>query len=181
MLATPQRCLDTLVMDELGMQVFKPKHYFQLSALGVLMLLLLVSCTDLSGQYEITTFDLAKGRSIKILASEDAEVSQSFYYEVKVDQKIIVPLIMICVGHDRGQLKFKTLFAKEGDLVGVFEEKYPQEILAIHDFKLSATWPGVLSDDNRAELRQSGTLLLRDLQAEHQNIQLKLGGGHACE
>ena len=143
------------------------------------MLFLSLSCTDLSGEYEIANFDLGKGRSIEILASEDAEVSQSFYYQVKVDRKIIVPLVMICVGHDRGQLKFNTLLAKDGDVVGIFEQKHPQEILAIHDFKLNATWPGLLSDNKSTEFRQSGTLLLRELQTEHENIQL--AEGRACE
>ena len=69
------------------------------------------------------------------------EVSQSIYYQVKVDQKIVIPLCMICAGHDRGQLKFKTLLAKDGDLVGIFEQKFPQEILAIHDFKSNNSWP----------------------------------------
>lgn len=167
--------------DEFGRRVLITKRYGQLLGLTILAMFLSLSCTDLSGQYEITKFDLGKGRSIEILASEDAEVTQSFYYQVKVDRKIAVPLVMICVGHDRGQLKFNTLLAKEGDLVGVFEQKHPQEMLAIHDFKLNATWPGLLSDTKSTEYKQSGTLLLKELQAEHQNIQLQLAEGRACE
>ena len=143
----------------------------RLLCVTVLLLIILASCTA-TGEYEIETFDLGKGRSIEILASEDAEVSQSFYYQVKVDQKIVTTLCMICVGHDRGQLKFKTLIAKDGDLVGIFEQKHPQEILAIHDFKSHDSWP-----------RQEGfgAALLKDLQAEHKDIQLKLGQERACE
>ncbi|MCA1575777.1 MAG: hypothetical protein LC794_00275 [Acidobacteria bacterium] len=85
-----------------------------------LVILLALSCTGASGEYQITNFDVGKGRSIEILASEDAEVSQSFYYQVRVNQKVVVPLFMICVGHDRGQLKFQTLLAKDGDLVGIY-------------------------------------------------------------
>ena len=155
------------------MQALKAKHYCKLSVLSVLISLLSLSCVDVPGEYEITTFDLGNGRSIEILASENAEVSQSFYYQVKVDQKIVVPLCMICVGHDRNQLKFKTLVAKDGDLVGIFEQKYPQEIMAIHDFKSKATWP--------AEHEQYGAALLSELQAEHQDKQLKLRDGRACE
>jgi hypothetical protein len=149
--------------------------------LTVLILLVSLSCTGASGQYEITKFDLGKGRSIEILASEDAEVSQSFYYQVRVDEKIVVPLVIICVGHDRGQLMFKTLLAKEGDVVGIFEQKHPEEMLAIHDFKSNATWPGLPGPDQEAEFKLSGNLLLRDLQAEHQNMQLTLADGRACE
>ena len=163
------------------MQDLKPKQYRRLFALSVLISLLVLSCCGLSGEYRITNFDLGKGRSIEILASNDAEVSQSFYYQVKVDQKIIVPLVMICVGHDRGQLKFQTILAKDGDLVGIFEQKHPEEMLALHDFKLNATWPGSLSDSNSTQYKQSGTLLLKELQAEHQTRQLKLADGRACE
>lgn len=148
---------------------------------GVLMLLFALSCTDVPGEYEMATFDLGKGRSIEILASHNAEVSQSFYYQVKVDQKIVVPLVMICVGHDHGQLQFKTLVAKDGDLVGIFEQQRPEEMLAIHDFKSNATWPGALSPEIQTDFKSSGTLLLRDLQAEHQNLRLTLAAGRACE
>jgi hypothetical protein len=159
----------------------KTKPFALLSALSVLILLVSLSCTGVSGEYEITNFDLGNGRTVEILASEDAEVSQSFYYQVRVNKKIVVPLVMICVGHDRGQLTFKTLPAKDGDLVGIFEQKQPEEMLAIHDFKSNATWPGFLAPDQEAEFRLSGNLLLRDLQAEHQNMQLTLANGRACE
>jgi hypothetical protein len=149
--------------------------------LSVSMLLVLLSCTDIPGEYEITRFDLGKGRLIEIFASENAEVSQSFYYQVKVDGKIIVPHVMVCVGHDRGQLKFNTLIAKDGDLVGIFEQKRREQILALHDFRAKATWPGVLSGDQQGEFRMSGGLLLRDLQAEHQNIELRLSSDRSCE
>jgi hypothetical protein len=147
----------------------------------MVLLVLLVSCSA-SGEYEIETFDLGNGRSIEILASNDAEVSQSFYYQVKVDGNIVIPLCMMCAGHDRGQLKFRTLSAKDGDLVGIFEQKYPEEILAIHDFKANASWPRMPSEyKNPEEHEQYGAALLKDLQAEHQDIQLKLGQKEACE
>ena len=97
----------------------------------------------MSGEYGIKNFDLGKGRSIELLASNDAEVSQSFYYQVKVDQKIIVPPFMICVGHDRGQLKFRTILAKDGDLVGIFEQKHPGELLALHDLTTRRRRPAI--------------------------------------
>ena len=168
-------------MLQMQMRVLKTKRHLSLSMLGVLILLPSLSCTDVPGQYEIVTFDLGKGRSIEILASHNAEVSQSFYYQVKVDQKIVVPLVTICVGHDHGQLQFKTLVAKDGDLAGIFEQQRPEEMLAIHDFKSNATWPGSLIPEIETDFKSSGTLLLRDLQTEHQNLRLKLAEGRACE
>jgi hypothetical protein len=85
------------------------------------------------------------------------------------------------MGHDRAQLKFNTLLAKDGDLVGIFEQKRPEQILALHDFKAKATWPGMLTREQQGAFRMSGGLLLRDLQAEHQNIELRLSSDGACE
>jgi len=150
------------------------------SIAGVLLSLLFVSCS-VSGQYEIATFDLGKQRSIQILASEYIEVTQSIYYQVKVDGKVVIPLFMICSTLDHGQLDFQALLARDGDLVGVFEKELPQEILVVHDFKTNASWPRVLSYNSTDEYYQFGAALLKQLQAEHPNLELKLGSDRACD
>jgi len=149
------------------------------SFLIVLSLLVLTSC-EASGEYEMKTFNLGNGRSIAILASEHLEVTQSFYYQVMVERKIVVPLMMVCVGIDRGQLKFNTLTAKNGDLIGIFEEHGPQEILAIHDFEANTTWPGTIADGGPERYQQHGARLLEELQSEHPGLILKLGPHNAC-
>ena len=133
------------------------------------------SCKDPKGQYLITTLDAGSGRTIEILASEEMEVTQSIYYRVKVNGEIVVPLGMICGGHDTGKLKFETIMAKNGDLVGVFEERYPNDILAMHDFKSSRTWPQFFDQHG-----QWGDELLNELQAEHKELKLKKGSGIGC-
>src|SRR5829696_6458107 len=150
------------------------------SVAGVLLLLIFVSCSA-SGQYEIVTFDVGQHRSIQILASEYWEVTQSFYYQVKVDEKVVVPLFRMCGGIDRGQLEFKTLFAKGGEFVGIYEKRYPNDILALHDFKTNASWPALLSYGSRDEYYKFGEALLKELQAEHQDLNLKLDEERACE
>jgi hypothetical protein len=132
------------------------------------------------GEYEMANFELGQQRAIQILASRYVEVTQSFYYQVKVDGKVVVPLFMICGGIDRGQLEFRPLLARDGDLVGIFEKQYPQEILAIHDFKTNASWPALLSYGSTEEYYKYGEALLKGLQAEHQNLNLKLGADRAC-
>lgn len=149
------------------------------SITSVLLLLGCASCSA-SGEYELETFDLGQHRSIQILASYELEVTQSIYYQVKVDDNIVIPVFMICVGIDRGQLRFGTLLAKGGDLVGIFEKRYPQEILAVHDFKTGASWPRLLSYGSTEEYYRYGEALLKELQAEHQNVKLKLGHELAC-
>jgi len=164
------------------MQLVNAKYCVEASRLSVLMIMLVaISCGSASGEYEIVTFDLGQGRSIEILASETLEVTQSFYYRVKVDHKTVVPLYMMCAGHDKGQLKFKTIVAKGGDVVGVFEQKYPNEILAIHDFRSNASWPNTSVDKKARERDQAGEELLKELQAEHQDIKMKLGQYNACD
>jgi hypothetical protein len=110
------------------------------------------------------------------------EVTQSFYYQVRVGDRIIVPICMICAGHDTGKFKFKTIVAKKGDLfslVGVYEQKYPDEILAMHDFSSNTTWPS--GKESPTHLNQLGEELLKELQVEHKEIKLKKGQDSACE
>ena len=160
------------------MRVLKGKNLLR-SITSVLFLLGFASCSA-SGEYELVTFDLGQQRSIQILASENLEVTQSIYYQVKVDGNIVIPLSMICGGIDRGQLEFGTLLAKRGDLVGIFEKRFPQEILAVHDFKTDASWPRLLSYGSTEAYYKYGEALLKELQAEHQNVKLKLGYKFAC-
>ena len=96
-----------------------------------------------------------------------------------VDGKIIVPIFRICSGHDSGKLNFRTITAKNGDLVGVFEQRYPNDILALHDFNSNRTWPEA-RDKSLAEVEQLRSDLLRELQAEHQNLTLQTETGRGC-
>lgn len=160
------------------MQVFNVRNLL-CPAASVLLLLILVSCST-SGQYEIVTFDVGQHRSIQILASEYLEVTRSFYYQVKVDEKVVVPLFRMCGGIDSDHLRFKILVAQGGDLVGIFEKRYPQEILAIHNFKTNASWPALLSYGSTDEYYKFGEALLKELQAEHRDLELRLDEGRAC-
>ena len=150
-----------------------------LALLSISLLFISASCEQ-TGEYEIATLDLGKGRSIDISASNHIEVSQSIYYEVTVDGKVVVPLTMMCAGLDNGKLKFQTIFAKDGDLVGVFEQKYPNEILAIHDFKSNVSWPRGFDHNPPIENEKIGESFLKQLQVEHMNINFQLGQKYGC-
>lgn len=142
------------------------------------MALGLLGC-ERKGQYDIAKFEVEPRRSIEILASYDVEVTKSFYYRVRVDGKIVVPISMICAGHDNGQLKFNTLTAKSGELVGIFEQRYPNEILALHDFSSNRTWPEA-RDKSLGESYQIRDELLEELQREHKDVEFKEGVGTGC-
>jgi hypothetical protein len=147
------------------------------SSAVILLLLLLAngSCESRKGEYLISTLDVGSGRSIEILAANEMEVTQSIYYRVKVTGETVVPLFMMCGGYDTGKLRFKTITAKHGDLVGVFEQRYPDDILAVHDFSSNRSWPY-----GRDEHGQWGDELLGELQREHEGLKLKLGRGLGC-
>jgi len=88
----------------------------------------------LRDEYPVTTFEVGQDKSIVILAATEWELSQPFYYEVRVNGEVVVPKFLICGGKDDGKFKFNVMSAKGGHLVGVFAEKYPREVLALHDF-----------------------------------------------
>jgi hypothetical protein len=148
--------------------------------LGALLLILTsLSCGRAEGEYELAKIDLDPHRSIEILASETMEVSQALYCQVSVDGKVVVPIFLICSGHDSGKLKFAAITAKNGELVGVFEQRFPDEILVLHDFSSNQTWPL----DRFKSLEASERLkeeLLQELQAEHNDLQLKTGFSRGC-
>jgi hypothetical protein len=146
----------------------------------IIGLVLLSASCEQRGEYELAILDLGKGRSFQIFATNHVEVSQGILYQVKVDGNVVVPLTLLCTGSDNGKLKFKTISAKGGDLVGIFEQKYPEEILAIHDFKSNVSWPRGFDENTPAEKAKIGEAFFKELQAEHPEIQLYLGQKHGC-
>lgn len=131
------------------------------------------------GEYEIEQLKISPRWTIDILAANDVEASQSIYYRVSVDNKVVVPVFRICGGHaGRGQ-QFKFIAAKEGTLVGVYEARFPEEILALHDFVKNETWPSAVTStlEEQEEARQN---LLGQLKKEHPNLNLKTGDGAGC-
>ena len=146
----------------------------------IISLVLISASCEQRGEYELASLDVGKGRSFQIFATNHVEVSQGILYQVKVDGKVVVPLTLLCTGLDNGKLKFKTIAAKGGDLVAIFEQKYPDEILAIHDFKSNVSWPRGLDDNTPTEKAKIGEAYFKELQAEHPEIQLHLGQKHGC-
>lgn len=147
-----------------------------IAALGLISATL--AC-DSKSEYEIAQIKVSPRWTIDILASSEMEVSQSIYYRVRVDDEVVVPLFRICSGHaGRGQ-RFNVITAKEGALVGVYEARYPDEILALHDFNSNETWPSAPTRtvDENEKVRQE---LLDQLQKEHPNLNLRTGRGSGC-
>jgi hypothetical protein len=146
---------------------------------ALIVVLISSTCGGQKGEYSIAKIDVGSRRSIEILASYSREVTQSFYYQVRADDEIVVPLSMICAGHDTGTQRFKTVTAKHGDLVGVFEQRYPSEILAMHDFTSNSIWPQSFNL-SPLESNQLGERLLKELQAGHNDLNFTMGSGTGC-
>lgn len=148
----------------------------------VLTTLVLISSTlscDSKGEYEIAQINVSPRWIIDILASREIEVSQSIYYRVKVDNVVVVPVSRICSGFAGRGEQFKIFTAEAGTVVGVYEARFPNEILALHDFNKNETWPSAptRTRDESERVRQD---LLQRLQKEHPGINFKTGYGSGC-
>jgi hypothetical protein len=148
----------------------------------ILAALVLISGTlacDSVGEYEIAQIKVSPRWTIEILASREVDVFQSIYYRVRVDDEVVVLTSRICSGYANRAHQFQIITAKEGTLVGVYEARYPDEILALHDFNNNETWPAAptRTRDENEKVRQE---LLDQLQKEHPNLNLNTGRGSGC-
>ena len=162
-------------LDQVRGVIMRRLFNYRNLVLSLPLLLANLSCEGPKGEYLITSLNPGPGRTIEILASYDVDGGRGIYYRVNVNGETVAPLSLMCVGLDTDKLKFKTITANNGDLVGVFEERYPLEILAMHDFKMNRTWP-----HDRIAHGQWGDELLRELQSAHSDRKFQLGEGSGC-
>jgi hypothetical protein len=122
--------------------------------------------------YVVANLDAGSNRRITILADTFYDNGQSFYYVVEKDGRLTVPQYFIGGGDDDGTMRFKLIYSKDGNLVGVIEEHNPNIIYALHDFHTGETWPG---SDRFSDRGYQMALRLRDrLQADIPNTVLVL-------
>jgi hypothetical protein len=122
--------------------------------------------------YVVANLDAGSNRQITILADIFYDNGQAFYYDVSGDGRLIVPKHFIGGGDDDGTIRFKLIYSKDRNLVGVIEEHNPNIIYALHDFHSGETWPG---SDRFSDSGSQRGLRLRDrLQADIQDTVLML-------
>ena len=146
-------------------------------AATLILCALFISCSWSHGYRVLTTLPAGgQGYSIVILEDVYYDNGRRLYYEVKNGEKVVVDRRFICSQLDTGKhSEFKTITAREGSLVAVFQESRPESIILLHDFASHQTWPAVLSDsESYVETRNRGNALLALLQQEHTNLKLKL-------
>jgi hypothetical protein len=122
--------------------------------------------------YVVANLDAGSNRQITILADIFYDNGQAFYYDVSGDGRLIVPKHFIGGGDDDGTIRFKLIYSKDRNLVGVIEEHNPNIIYALHDFHSGETWPG--SDRFSDSGSQTGLRLRDRLQADIQDTVLML-------
>jgi len=138
---------------------------------------LCISCAWFQRYRVLTTLPVGEpGNSIVVLADIYYDNGRRLYYQVKNGDKVIVDRYFICSQLDTGKHgNFKTITARAGKLVALFQDSRPDSIIALHDFASGQTWPAVLSDsETHVETRNRGTALLVLLQQEHTDLKLKL-------
>jgi hypothetical protein len=136
-----------------------------------------ISCSWFQRYRVLTTLPAGEqGNSIVILEDVYYDNGRRLYYQVKNGEKVVVDRHFICSQLDTDKhSNFKTITAREGNLVAVFQESRPDSIIVLHDFASHQTWPAVLSDsESYVETRNRGNALLALLQQEHTNLKLKL-------
>lgn len=122
--------------------------------------------------YVVANLDAGSNRKINILADTFYDNGQAFYYDVEENGKETVPKYFIGGGEDDGTMRFKLIYSKDRNLVGVIEEDNANIIYALHDFHSGETWPG--SDRFSAAGSQTGLRLRDRLQVDVQNTVLVL-------
>lgn len=146
------------------------------TACGVLWVVTFLSCGHLAEDYfTISNFNLGQDRSVVISAASEWELSQPFFYEVRVGSEIVVSKSRICNGRVSSGVEFGTLVAEGGNTVGIFMKKYPEEILAVHNFSENFTWPGHIKGRSETEKTVLRAASIDLLQKEHPDMQLKTG------
>lgn len=96
-------------------------------------------------EYTLATLPCGEGRKIIITAPTTWEVSQPILYQVIVDGKIAVPKYCFYGRPPHEELQIRLVSAEDGNLVGVvLERDDSRNVLILHDFATSDSWPAVL-------------------------------------
>jgi hypothetical protein len=124
-----------------------------------------------SKYYRVAELDAGGGRSVSILAERDYDNTQPVYYEVRAEGRVVVPRTYISSiePDDTKRLRLKLVWNKAGSVCGVVDERLPQKLWVLHNFKTGETWPRCESGGlERCE--QGGEALLHELQKDYPEV-----------
>jgi len=92
--------------------------------------------------YIETTLDVADGRSIVILRDATPFEIISWYYEIHLNNQIVVPTTRLGGCCSPGETpRFEILSSRDNSLVGLVWTRFPHILLVAHDFRTGTNWP----------------------------------------
>jgi hypothetical protein len=152
-----------------------PKRKYLLLIVGILLLSLLgylAYILFVQEQYVVTTLDAGANREIRIWSDTYFENCQRFYYEVRVNGQVTSPTSFIDCQHEVP--KFRLLYSKDRNLVGIVEDARPEILVVIIDFASGETWPRGNDKDSWEEKLSRGRRLKDRLKADNPQMNLAL-------
>jgi hypothetical protein len=152
-----------------------PKRKYLLLIVGILLLSLLgylAYILFVQEQYVVTTLDAGGNREIRIWADTYFENCQRFYYEIRVNGQVTSPISFIDCQYE--EPKFRLLYSKDHNLVGVVEVARPEILVVINDFASGETWPRANDKDSSVEKLSRGRRLKDRLNADNPQMNLAL-------
>jgi hypothetical protein len=133
-----------------------------------------------SGYYDVKVIALGEDRAIRIRAQCWWEMNQLVAYEVYDSGRVVQESFPFGgVTEDPELLRFSTLTAREGDVVGLFEPQMPEVILVLHDFGTGESWPCEWHEGYEA-VRERGHRMLDQLKRDNPGVDLQLSYDVAC-
>ena len=117
---------------------------------------------------------------IVIFTDSFQEVAQALYYEIHTGAVVSVPMTFFDVTDiDKGVTtsSFKVIGGENSDLVGMSYASDPESILVMQDFFSDESWPRAGYSEDHDSTRERGEDLLRRLQSESKNPDLRLSDG----
>ena len=124
--------------------------------------------------FVVDKLDAGQGRTVLILEADEWFEIPSWYFEIHVNGKIVVPtthLWQCCADDD-----FQLLSSRDDTVIGVVSSSRPGVLYVLHDFSCGHNWPRHENHDSWDSSTVRGRELRDILQADHPEIKLTLIG-----
>jgi len=123
----------------------------------------------------VKTIDAGPDRTIMIMRRFFSNFGRPLYYQVAAGDRVVVPMTFIwgCCGRDWSP-RFKVLYSKDRNLVGLVSEKRPTVLLMLHDFRTGENWPRAKNSEPGEKSLERGVLLRDRLKSDHPELALEL-------
>ena len=146
----------------------------KLCNLFILLVCVITLCScDFNPIYYEKTFDVGNGRTIRIFANKNHDVTRAYYCAIY--NKGTVEVSKSCIGGFGPFEKPEFLVYKsvDGTIVGIYKKGNPNYIYMLHDFSTKENYPHVPDSYDGLERVRLRNKLLSKLQKDFPDIKLK--------